>query len=244
MSENKNTPESTGFDAEFLSKRLGRVCTRLGLTQPFGDNHESNAAVAGTTLAAVDLAIESLAKQRDELRLTETNLRQQIAHLNDEIAGHKSTIEFVAKRRDELQTKADAMAETINAIAGLCTYQHESKEDFIGRVRAVLGDDPDLRLSIVRKERDELLAALEPFATAFKPAAEQLRKYGASDVMLTYLDRNTVTPTMTMGDFRRAFEAVTGTKCHGQQEKQAETETTVPALVFFPAGSLGEEVEP
>jgi len=154
------------------------------------------------------------------------------------------TIHPLAKRRDELQTKADAMAETINAIAGLCTYQHESKEDFIGRVRAVLGDDPDLRLSIVRKERDELLAALEPFATAFKPAAEQLRKYGASDVMLTYLDRNTVTPTMTMGDFRRAFEAVTGTKCHGQQEKQAETETTVPALVFFPAGSLGEEVEP
>lgn len=95
-----------------------------------------------------------------------------------------------------------------------------------------------------RIERDELLAALEPFATAFKPAAEQLRKYGASDVMLTHLDRNTVTPTMTMGDFRRAFEAVTGTKCHGQQEKQAETETTVPALVFFPAGSLGEEVEP
>jgi hypothetical protein len=112
------------------------------------------------------------------------------------------------------------MAETINAIAGLCTYQHESKEDFIGRVRAVLGDDPDLRLSIVRKERDELLAALEPFATAFKPAAEQLRKYGASDVMLTHLDRNTVTPTMTMGDFRRAFEAVTGTKCHGQQKNR------------------------
>lgn len=60
----------------------------------------------------------------------------------------------------DLQTKADAMAETINAIAALCTYQHESKEDFIGRVRAVLGEDPDLRVSSVRKERDELLAAI------------------------------------------------------------------------------------
>lgn len=68
MSENKHTPEPTGFDAEFLSKRLGRVCTRLGLTQPFGDNHEANAAVAGTTLAAVDLAIELLVNQRDEMR--------------------------------------------------------------------------------------------------------------------------------------------------------------------------------
>lgn len=67
MSENNHLTGPTGFDAEFLSKRLGRVCTRLGLTQPFGDNHESNAAVSGTTLAAVDRAVESLVTQRDEL---------------------------------------------------------------------------------------------------------------------------------------------------------------------------------
>lgn len=30
---------------------------------------------------------------------------------------------------------------------------------------------------------------------------------------------------------------------YGQQEKQAETETAVPAIVFYPAGSLGEYVE-
>jgi|JI10StandDraft_1071094.scaffolds.fasta_scaffold01019_18 hypothetical protein len=33
-------------------------------------------------------------------------------------------------------------------------------------------------------------------------------------------------------------------ECYGQAEKSAKTETAVPALVFFPAGSLGEEVDP
>jgi len=69
--------------------------------------------------------------------------------------------EFDPSLKGSLYKKADAMAETINAIAGLCTYQHESKEDFIGRVRAVLGDDPDLRVSSVRKERDDLLEQLK-----------------------------------------------------------------------------------
>lgn len=39
-------------------------------------------------------------------------------------------------------------------------------------------------------------------------------------------------------------QVVDAVKCYGQPEKQAETETTVPAIVFFPAGSLGEEVAP
>lgn len=31
-------------------------------------------------------------------------------------------------------------------------------------------------------------------------------------------------------------------ECYGQAEKSAKTETAVPAIVFYPAGSLGEEV--
>lgn len=53
---------SDTFPAEFLSKRLGRVCRLLGIEQPFGDNHESNAEVAGTTLALVARKIEEVIK--------------------------------------------------------------------------------------------------------------------------------------------------------------------------------------
>ncbi len=57
---------NTELDAEFLSKRLGRVCALLGFNQPF-DDHKSNAEVAGTTLHQVAWRIENLTKQRDEL---------------------------------------------------------------------------------------------------------------------------------------------------------------------------------
>ena len=36
-----------------------------------------------------------------DMNLVETNLRQQIAHLNDEIAGLKSDVAYVKKQRDE-----------------------------------------------------------------------------------------------------------------------------------------------
>ena len=37
-----------------------------------------------------------------DMQLVETNMRQQIAHLNDEIAGLKSDVAYVKKQRDEL----------------------------------------------------------------------------------------------------------------------------------------------
>lgn len=37
-----------------------------------------------------------------DMQLVEINLRQQIAHLNDEIAGLKSDVAYVEKQRDEL----------------------------------------------------------------------------------------------------------------------------------------------
>lgn len=37
-----------------------------------------------------------------DMQLVETNLRQQIAHMNDEIAGLKSDVAYVEKQRDEL----------------------------------------------------------------------------------------------------------------------------------------------
>lgn len=50
------------------------------------------------------------------------------------------------------------MAKAITAIAKRHTYHHESEKDLTGR--AVPGEDPDLRISRIRQQRDKLLAAL------------------------------------------------------------------------------------
>ena len=126
-----------------------------------------------------------------------------------------------------LQDKADAIAETIRAIAGLCTYRHESKEAFIGRVRAVLGDDPDLRVSNIRKQRDDLLAALEKCR---KELSAWMRDHG-DDIG-------------TREAVSEARAAIASAKSYGHPDKSAENETTIPAIIFYPAGSLGEEVAP
>lgn len=55
-----------------------------------------------------------------------------------------------------------------------------------------------------------LLAALKPFAESYKPEAERLEEFGATAELREFLDRNRITPPMTMGDFRKAYEAVFG----------------------------------
>ena len=45
--------------------------------------------------------VDKLTKQRDELQLTITNLRQQIAHLSDDLAGTKSNVTLAKKQRDD-----------------------------------------------------------------------------------------------------------------------------------------------
>lgn len=171
MSENKHTPEPwpvfsdiattltpdpEGAPAAILSwddyiraracvNACARIETSLLEEFPGGINGFSNIAIAKQRDAAI--AAE---------RVWESSMMKAVGE--DGPGDVVKAIEAIKRQRDELQTKANAMAETINAIAGLCTYQHESKEDFIGRVRAVLGDDPDLRVSSVRKECDVLNA--------------------------------------------------------------------------------------
>jgi hypothetical protein len=66
------------------------------------------------------------------------------------------------------------------------------------------------RVAALEKERDELLVALRPFADAYRPTAEANAKFGATEKMLEFLDRNRITPTVTMGDFRCAYETLNG----------------------------------
>jgi hypothetical protein len=61
-------------------------------------------------------------------------------------------------------------------------------------------------LARLHRQHTELLLALQPFANAF----EQI-KDGSTDPdrdIQAFLDRNTITPKVSMGDFRRAYDAV------------------------------------
>ena len=51
----------------------------------------------------IDSAI-SLIEQHDELLAAKTNLRQQVAHMTDQLAGEKSNVELANRQRDELLT--------------------------------------------------------------------------------------------------------------------------------------------
>ncbi len=72
----------------------------------------------------------------------------------------------------------------------------------------------------------ELRAALKPFADAYAPEAERVARFYTPDDLAKYgdaFDRNTVTPAVTMGDFRRAYEAfrapISTTPTSGEVEK-------------------------
>ena len=57
--------------------------------------------------------------------------------------------------------RAEMMAEIVRGVVDVVTTDFESKEAFVARVRAILGDDPSLHVSEIRKERDALKAELE-----------------------------------------------------------------------------------
>lgn len=67
---------------------------------------------------------------------------------------------------------------------------------------------PGCEIEYLRAENRRLRAALEPFAAAFAP--ERPAYAGQDALTIESFDRNTITPQVTMGVFRRAWEAMTG----------------------------------
>lgn len=57
--------------------------------------------------------------------------------------------------------RADMLAEMFKGVIDVVTTDFESNGEFVARVRAVLGKDPSLYVSEIRKERDSLKAELE-----------------------------------------------------------------------------------
>lgn len=143
--------------------------------------HWESARYHGFPMDAACLAIAELCNEVERLSPVETNLRQQIAHLNDEIAGLRSD------------------------------------------------------KAMLQKKRVDLLMALDDAATSLETI--ELRSYGESSCLDSKIQMRGYAGSRS----RVARKAIADDKCYGQAEKQAKTE--VPAIVFYPAGSLGEEVE-
>ncbi|MBS1143399.1 MAG: hypothetical protein H6R14_805 [Proteobacteria bacterium] len=88
------------------------------------------------------------------------------------------------------------------------------------------------RAEDAEKKRDDLLAALVNSRNCLESANEMgdgpivdTIWYGPAETLFDYMD------SVIFG-------------FNGQPEKTLEIETTIPAIVFYPAGSLGEEVAP
>jgi hypothetical protein len=124
--------------------------------------------------------------------------------------------------------RESAMAETIAAIAGLCTYRHETKEEFIGRVRAVLGEDPDIRVSRIRQQRDELLAALQSISKITGDAGFNIG--GPLEHCPGGLSSDDAKRLLSLAceylkdTSKAASRAIASVESHGGPEKTAETE--------------------
>lgn len=86
------------------------------------------------------------------------------------------------------------------------------------------------------KKCDELLAALDDAATSLETI--QLRSFGID----SYLDSKEQMRSYAGTRAKVARDEIV--KFYGQPEKQPEIEKATPAIIFFPAGSLGEEVTP
>ncbi len=78
----------------------------------------------------------------DNLQKTERN-----AAFDGDTCGRQC--EGTAYRIEARQQKhrADALAATIRALQDVVTHDGETKADFVARVRAILGADPDARLT-------------------------------------------------------------------------------------------------
>lgn len=131
---------------------------------------------------------------------------------------------------DELNGEANArrIVACVNACAGIGT-------EYLEHFGATTFND----FKRVKHQRDELLAALEDAATSLETI--QLRSYGEE----SYLDSKQQMRGYAGSRAGVAREVIASVKGINPVVKESlTTETTAPAIVFYPAGSLGEEVHP
>lgn len=69
-----------------------------------------------------------------------------IATLEQEARQMRARMNRQAEELEAANKRANALAAVLIELRDTVTHEHESKEAFIARVRAILGKDPDLRL--------------------------------------------------------------------------------------------------
>jgi len=88
----------------------------------------------------------------------------------------------------------------------------------------------------LKNERDELLARLDVVCEVQIVSGTYNRIRAEREFAVDDLEYD-----LFSAGWKAAIASVKGVQSHGQPEKKPET--SAPAIVFFPAGSLGEEVE-
>lgn len=120
-----------------------------------------------------------------------------------------------------------ALADEIREQEGCVTASPEEIEDAAERM-----DVQTVTINVLMKQRDGLLAAIREILDD----AEECQDHDDWTAMLVSLD--------AFHNLDTAYNATINTeKSYGRPEKKAEIETTVQAIVFYPAGSLGEPID-
>ena len=75
-----------------------------------------------------------------------TEHETDIATLEQEARQMRARMNRQTEELEAANKRANAMAAVLIELRDIVTHEHESKEAFVARVRAILGKDPDLRL--------------------------------------------------------------------------------------------------
>ncbi len=75
-----------------------------------------------------------------------TEHEADIATLEQEARQMRARMNRQTEELEAATKRANAMAAVLIELRDIVTHEHESKEAFVARVRAILGKDPDLRL--------------------------------------------------------------------------------------------------
>ncbi len=75
-----------------------------------------------------------------------TEHETDIATLEQEARQMRARMNRQTEELEAATKRANAMAAVLIELRDIVTHEHESKEAFVARVRAILGKDPDIRL--------------------------------------------------------------------------------------------------
>ncbi len=185
------TDALSGRDAALqkLTRQINELTTQLGLAHSENDTLKVNLSDLSAELQTTKAERDQLTAQSTEARTTVDQLNQQIAALRDQLATIAAALDASeAKTKDQETQLADLGNRLNQALASKIEELARFRSEFFGRLRAVLGDRPDIRIVGDRFVfQSEVLFApasadlsedarrqLEPVAAALKEIAKEI----------------------------------------------------------------------